>query len=76
MSDAPTLLRVERSTIHEEAAAKLRSLAERADTGEIIGVTVVYELSSGSYGVVGSRTLSRLQTMGALLDAAIMRSEE
>lgn len=71
-----TPLRTTRSTIHEEVAAKLRSLAERADTGEIVGATIVYELSNGCYGVVGSRTLSRLQTMGALLDAAIMRSQE
>lgn len=71
-----TALRTVRSTLHEEAAAKLRSLADRADSGEIVGVTVVYELADGCYGISGSRTLSRLQTMGALLDAAIMRSTE
>lgn len=74
MSTTP--LRPVRSTLHQEAAAKLRGLAERADSGEIVAVTVVYELADGCYGVVGSPTLSRLQTMGALLDAAMMRSQE
>ncbi|KRA74252.1 hypothetical protein ASD78_12220 [Lysobacter sp. Root667] len=75
MSD-PTKLRTTRSILPEETAALLRRLAEKADRGEIIAVTVISEYPNGCYGIGGSRTLSRLQTMGALLDAAIMRSQE
>lgn len=72
----PTALRTVRSTLHEKTADCLRQLAERAERGEIVAVTVVTEFADGCYGISGSPVLSRLQTMGALLDAAIMRSQE
>lgn len=72
----PVRLQTIKSRIHEDVASCLRELVERADAGEIVGVTVVSEHPDGTYGVTGSQTLSRLQTMGALLDAAIMRSCE
>lgn len=72
----PTTLRTTRSILPEETAELLRRLADKADRGEIIAVTVISELPGGYYSIGGSRTLSRLQTMGALLDAAIMRSQE
>lgn len=71
-----TPLRTVRSTLHEQAADCLRTMAARADAGEIVAVTIVYEYADGCYGITRSPTLSRLQTMGALLDAAIMRAQE
>jgi len=73
MSTTP--LRTVRSTLHEQTADCLRKLADRAEAGEIVSVTVVAEHPDFSYSISGSPTLSRLQTMGALLDAAIMRSQ-
>lgn len=71
-----TELKTTRSQLPAETATYLREMAEKADRGEILAVTVVYELPDGCYGISGTRTLSRLQTMGALLDAAFMRSQE
>lgn len=72
MSTTP--LRTVRSTLHEEAAVKLRELAARADAGEIVSVTVVAEHPDNSYSITWSQSLSRLQSMGALLDAAIAKA--
>lgn len=54
----------------------LRRLTDRACAGEIIGIAGIAELPGGSYEIIGSKTLSRLQTAGALLDAACTRLNE
>jgi hypothetical protein len=69
-------LKTVRSKLPEETAAYLRELAEKADHGEIVAITVVIENANGTYTLGGTRTLSRLQTMGALMDAAFWRSQE
>lgn len=69
-------LKTVRSKLPEETATYLRELAETADRGEIIAITVVIENANGTYTLGGTRTLSRLQTMGALMDAAFWRSQE
>lgn len=69
-------LKTVRSKLPEETASYLRELAAQADRGEIIAITVVIENANGTYTLGGTRTLSRLQTMGALMDAAFWRSQE
>lgn len=65
-----------RSTLPQETAAFLREMADRAEAGEVVAVTVIEEHPCGTYGVTGTGTLSRLQTMGALMEAILMRSSE
>lgn len=48
-------------------------LLARCRSGETVGVTAVEEKPGGLYTLHGSKTLSRLQTAGALLDAAVWR---
>ncbi len=50
-----------------------RILTERIEAGEVTAFTVVMEHPDGTYSVGGPATLSRLQTAGALLDAAMRR---
>lgn len=57
----------------EEAAECLRNLAALAEKGEVIAVTGIAENSTGGYFQFGSSTMSRLQTAGALLEAAVKR---
>jgi hypothetical protein len=47
-------------------------LAE-AQTGRIVGICGVVEYANGTYETIGSQTMSRLQTAGALLEAAMKR---
>lgn len=68
-----TTLKTAASTLPAETAKFLRGLADQADRGEVIAVTVVAETPQGHYEVSGTRTLSRLQTIGALFEAAIHR---
>jgi hypothetical protein len=74
MSDASKLA-VVRTTLPKETAAYLRKLADRADSGEVIAVTTVVELSDGTYRIENTGTLSRLQTIGALFEAACQRAQ-
>lgn len=64
------------TAVDSEASAScipvLRQLLEEAERGDLIGFSGVAEYR-GSYRVVGTATLSRTQTAGALLDAAITR---
>lgn len=69
-------LKTATSTLPAETASFLRELAERADAGDVVSVTVVAELHDGCYEVTRSRSLSRLQTIGALFDAAVSRAME
>lgn len=50
-----------------------RSLLARCEDGSVVAVTVLEELPDGTYTITGGETMSRLQTAGALLDAAISR---
>lgn len=71
-----TELRTKKVKCTESALAELRALVEQAEAGEIIAVTGVVEFPDGTYRTFGSSTLSRLQSSGALLEAAIMRLAE
>ncbi len=71
-----TPLKTATSTLPAETAEFLRELTARADAGEVISVTVVAELNDGCYEINRSRSLSRLQTIGALFDAAVSRAME
>lgn len=57
----------------EQTVELLRSLLSQAESGELITLTGVAEYRGGTYGNVGSSTMSRLQTAGALLEAAVKR---
>lgn len=57
----------------ESAIAYARALLERCERGEVIAVTAVEEDGQGGYSLMGSKTKSRTQTAGMLLDAAITR---
>lgn len=56
-----------------KTAEKLEELAAAARRGEITGFHGIIELPGGSYQVQCSGGLTRLQSAGALLDAAIAR---
>lgn len=66
----PLLTEVERC--NGECVAKLEELLERARKGEILSVSGIADCGS-TYFVYSTRSLSRLQMAGALLDAAISR---
>lgn len=54
----------------------VRDLLQRCESGEVVAVTTLEETREGTYTVAGSGTFSRLQTAGALLDAAITRLKD
>ena len=66
----PLLTEVERC--NGECIAKLEELLERARKGEILSVSGIADCG-GTYFVYSTRSLSRLQMAGALLDAAVSR---
>lgn len=72
----PVRLHTVRDECRDDAVRTLRDLLERAEAGEIIAVTGVAEIDGGTYRHFGSSTMSRLQTSGALLEAAIERLNE
>jgi len=51
-------------------------LARRGRSGEVVGFTGIAQLKGGGYEIVGSTTWSRLESAGALLDAAISRLQQ
>ena len=57
---------------NQEVIAKLEDLLARARTGEIISIAGIADCG-GTYFVYETRTLSRLEMAGALLDAAVNR---
>lgn len=57
----------------DTAIETLRDLLAQAEAGNVIAITGVVEYRGGSYGHFGSSTMSRLQTSGVLLEAAIKR---
>jgi hypothetical protein len=67
------LLPVERC--NQECVAKLEQLLAMAKAGEIVSVHGIAE-SGGTYFIYSTRTASRTQTAGALLDAAIERLKD
>jgi hypothetical protein len=56
----------------EEVIAKLEELLELARSGQIVSIAGIANCAD-TYFVFETRALSRLQTAGALLDAAINR---
>lgn len=69
----PVQLRTLAVQCHEETVGVLSDLLRRAQAGEIVAVTGVMEFPSGTYTTFGGSTMSRLQTAGALLEAAVIR---
>lgn len=59
--------------LREESIAHAEGLLARCISGETVAVTSIEEKPDGTYSVEGSGTLSRLQTAGVLLDAAMRR---
>ena len=59
---------------NSDAIKILRDLLTRAEAGEIITITGVAELAD-STETFGSKTMSRQQTMGALMDALLCRAD-
>jgi hypothetical protein len=57
----------------EACAEAARDLLARIEAGEVVGLTIIMEHPNGTYTVGGPGTMSRLQTAGALLDAAVKR---
>jgi hypothetical protein len=74
--NVPTRLEPVCNTINQRAAALLRSLADDADAGDILAVTVVAEMPGGRYRLIGSQTLNRREMMGALMEALLWRSAD
>ena len=58
---------------NQQAIALLERLLEEARAGQLIAITVVAEYRDATYTHEGSSTMSRLQTAGALLEAAMAR---
>ncbi|QTD44570.1 hypothetical protein [Ottowia testudinis] len=56
-----------------DALRYARELLARCETGEVVAVTAIEERPGGTYQLAGSKTSSRTQTAGMLLDAAITR---
>jgi hypothetical protein len=73
VSTDPVKLRTVRVQNSETAARLLRQLADEADRGEVLSFMGIVETAGGGYETVGSATLSRLQTAGALLECAMLR---
>lgn len=51
----------------------LKDIIEKIERCEITGISVVVENNDGTYRIEGSSTLSRLQTVGALMDLIVNR---
>lgn len=73
---APVRLVTARDACTATAVEVLRELLAEAEAGQIIAVTGIRENLDGTYRQFGSSTMSRLQTSGALLEAAITRLQE
>lgn len=58
------------------ALVEAEALVDRIKAGEVVSFTVVMEHPSGTYSIAGPSTLSRLQTAGALLEAAVQRLQK
>ncbi len=56
-----------------ESADALRKLADLADAGEIVSITVVYVKTDGTSDEYQSSTINKHQVAGALLAAAMRR---
>ena len=68
-----TIKLVPHSKFSASAVKQAQDLLEICQSGECVGFTVIIETTGGQYRVAGSQTMSRLQTSGALLEAAIER---
>lgn len=58
---------------NDETVELLRTLLADAQSGDLVALTGVAEYRGGTYAHIGSSTMSRLQTSGALLEAAVKR---
>jgi hypothetical protein len=68
-----TIQLVPHSKVSASAVKQAEDLLEICQSGECVGFTVIIEIVGGQYRVAGSSVMSRLQTSGALLEAAIDR---
>lgn len=59
--------------LQSSAIEYARGLLARCEAGEVVAVTALEEMPGGHYQVHASESANRLQTAGALLDAAISR---
>lgn len=60
-------------TLQASAIAYARELLARCEAGEVVAVTALEEMPGGRYQIHASESANRLQTAGALLEAAIAR---
>lgn len=61
---------------NESVISLLEILLIEAKKGNLIGLAGIAEYTEGAYQPISSSTLSRLQTAGALLDAAVARLQD
>jgi hypothetical protein len=66
------VIKNQKTEARQECAKMLRDLADQAERGEIDSFFGIVEIGAG-YAVVGSTSLSRLQTVGALFECATDR---
>lgn len=62
-----------KSKPNQDAIDILEKLIGQVERREVTGISVVVENNDGTYHVEGSSTLSRLQTVGALMDIIVNR---
>lgn len=59
--------------VKKDVIATLERMLEIAKSGKAIGCSGIIELEGSTYQQFGTKTMSRLQTAGALLELAIER---
>lgn len=70
------MITVIKNTHNQSAIDYAKNLLEKCESGEVVEVTALEELSNGNYIVHGSSLRSRTHTAGMLLDAAITRLKQ
>lgn len=66
-------VRLMRSRTNESTIVYVRDLLARCESGEVVEVTCLERLSGGAYQTHGGEIANRLETAGALLEAAMTR---
>jgi len=67
------MIRTIKDKPNQSAIDLLSESLDKAKSGELTGITIMSEFKGGTYSLGGSSTMSRLQTAGILLEAAISR---